>query len=149
WLLYLNASGLAIAVLLIVVLLATAFLSRWLRSTELRFQGFTFTDDRSRQRWEEIRLLPFQVLVPHRPEHMTLAEKEHDVRRKHRLGDDVPLIFVEVVLGDPSEFAQTPLMEVFRDGSAEVIRVSRCTSVAHVLAAICLEFRQVGRPPEV
>ncbi len=31
----------------------------------------------------------------------------------------------------------------------EVIRVSQCASIAHVLAAIALEFREVGRPPEI
>ena len=93
--------------------------------------------------------MPFQVLVPHRPEHETLREKEQAVRRKHRLEKDVPIIFVEAVLGDPSDFYQQPLMEVYREGELEVIRVSRCTSVAHVLAALCLEFREIGRPPEI
>src|SRR5205814_1708619 len=67
-----NASGLAIALAFIAAVFGTAFASRWWRSTELRFQGFTFADEESRKRWEEIRNLEFQVLVPHRPTHMTL-----------------------------------------------------------------------------
>jgi hypothetical protein len=150
-LLYHSMSGLAIALILVALVVATAFLSRWLRSTELRFEGFDFdpNDAHSRQRWEQIRQLPFQVLVPHNPEHVTIQEKERAVRLKHRLEKDVPIIFIEVALGDPSDFFQKPLMEVYREGELEVIRVSGCTSVAHVLAAICLEFREIGRPPEI
>jgi len=31
----------------------------------------------------------------------------------------------------------------------EVVRVSRCASIAHVIAAIGLAFRECGRPPEI
>jgi len=148
-LLWHSLAGPAIALILVLLVVGTAFLSRWMRSTELRFEGFTFADPASKQRWEEIRLLDFQVLVPHRPEHMTLQEKERAVRAKHRLAGDVPIIFIEAELGDPSDFFQQPLMEIHKEGDLEVIRVSRCTSVAHVLAAIGLEFREVGRPPEI
>jgi hypothetical protein len=123
--------------------------SRWQRSTELRFQGFAFADPGSQERWEEIRRLEFQVLVPHRPERGTLADKEKEIRCCHRLAPDVPVIFVEATLGDTSAFYQVPLMEIRKDNGQEVIHVSRCVSVAHVLAAIALEFRLVGRPPEL
>jgi hypothetical protein len=144
-----SASGLAIALAFVGVTVATAFVSRWLRSTELRFHGFAFADEHSQKRWDEIRNLEFQVLVPHRPDYLTLAEKEREVRRKHRLSEDVPLLFIEAELGDPSEFYQEPLMRITSVDGREVIRVSQCTSVAHVIAAIGLEFRQVGRPPEI
>jgi hypothetical protein len=148
-LLWINASGLAIALLFVVILLGTAITSRWLRSTELRFEGFEFTDDHSRRRWEEIRNLDFQVLVPHRPDTMKLLDKDREVRTKHRLANEVPIIFIEARLGDPSEFYQKPTMHVLTEEGKEVIRVTHCTSVAHVLAVICLEFRHVGRPPEI
>jgi hypothetical protein len=144
-----NPAGLAIALLLVAVIFVTAFVSRWLRSSEPRFEGFTFADEASQGRWEEISKLEFQVLVPHRPDHLPLAEKDREIRQRHRLGPDVPIIFVEAELGDPSEFSQTPLMEIIREGDLEVIRVAHCTSIAHVLAAIALAFREVGRPPEV
>jgi membrane-associated protease RseP (regulator of RpoE activity) len=141
--------GIVIAGLFVLVLLLTAALSRWMRSTELRFQGFQFADEASRTRWEEIRQLEFQVLVPHRPDDRTLAEKEEEIRARHRLGADVPIIFIEAELGDPSDFQNEPLMSVVTEKRKEVIRVTRCASIAHVLAAIALEFREVGRPPEV
>jgi len=144
-----NASGLAISLGFIVTLIGTAFASRWFRSTELRFDGFVFVDEVSRQRWEVIRQLEFQVLVPHRPGKNTLAEKDLEVRKRHRIAAEVPIIFVEAEVGDPSDFLQQPLMRVDHENGREVIRVCRCTSVAHVLAAIGLEFSQVGRPPEL
>src|SRR6202043_3054808 len=82
----LNASGLAIALGFIAVVVTTAFASRWFRSTELRFDGFVFADEPSRERWEAIRVLDFQALVPHRPGRNTLAAKEAEMREKHRLG---------------------------------------------------------------
>jgi hypothetical protein len=144
-----NRSGLYIPLVFILVILGTAFASRWVRSTELRFEGFAFADEDSQKRWEEICQLEFQVLVPHRPGGLSLAEKDAEIRARHRLGPDVPIIYVEAELGDPSDFVQTPVMKVEKDEGFEVVRVSRCASVAHVLAAIGLEFRHVGRPPEI
>jgi hypothetical protein len=144
-----NATGLAIAAAFVVTLLATAFVSRWLRSTEPRFEGFSFADERSKSRWEEICRLEFQVLVPHRPGSLPLREKDRVIRRRHRLGPEVPILFVEAEKGDPSDFFNTPLLRVAEEDGFEIIRVSRVASVAHVLAAIALAFRHVGHPPEI
>jgi hypothetical protein len=145
----LELSGFAIALGFVAVLLGTASVSRWLRSTEPRFEGFTFADEATKKRWEEICQLEYQVLVPHRPGPVTLMATEEDVRRKHRLGPDTPIIFIEAFVGDPSEFSHTPLMRIEREEGREVIRVHRCASVAHVVASMALEFRHVGRPPEL
>jgi hypothetical protein len=80
---------------------------------------------------------------------MSLDDKNRDVRRKHRLPSDVPIVFIVAELGDPSDFQQAPTMCIAEENGLEVIRVSRCVSVAHVIAAIALEFRQVGKPPEI
>jgi hypothetical protein len=146
---YLNRSGLAIALAFIVCVLVTALFARWLRSKELRFQGFDFADDYTRQRWDELRQVEFQVLVPHRPGLTTLADKEETTRKRHRLSPDVMIVFIEACLGDPSDFYHKPLMKIEEEVGREVIRVSRCVSIAHVLAAVCLEFTKVGRPPEI
>jgi hypothetical protein len=87
--------------------------------------------------------------VPHNREHSTLAEKEAEIRDHHRLGADVPILFIEPDLGDPSDFFQSPRLAIVREGDHEVIRVTRCTSIAHVIAAVGLAFRDVGRPPEI
>jgi hypothetical protein len=146
---YDNPAGIIIALFFVVVMFLMAALSRWIRSTELRYYGFTFADEESGIRWEQIRRLEFQVLVPHRPDDRTLAEKEAEIRARHRLGADVPIIFIEADLGDPSDFQHQPLMQIVKENGREIIRVSQCPSIAHVLAAIALEFREVGRPPEI
>jgi hypothetical protein len=142
-------SGVAIALAFIAVVFATAILSRWLRSTEMRFSGFTFADDESKARWDEICKFEFQVLVPHRPGLHSLQYKEHEIRTRHRVAPEVPIIFIQAELGDPSEFFQTPVMRVLEDDGRTVIHVARCSSVAHVLAAVGLAFREVGKPPEI
>ena len=144
-----SPAGAIIALLIVGIVFISAGISRWVRCTELRFEGFTFTDEASQARWEEIRQLEFQVLVPHRPGGETLAEKDAKIRARHRLGPDVPIIFVEARLGDPSDFQNCPLMQIVKEDGMEVIRVSHCASIAHVLAAIALEFSDVGRPPEI
>jgi hypothetical protein len=144
-----NPAGAVIALLFVLVIFLSAGLSRWMRSTELRYYGFLFADEVSQKRWEEIRQLEFQVLVPHRADHRKLAEKDREIRAIHRITPDVPIIFIEAELGDPSDFQQQPLMRIDRDNGLEVIRVSHCASIAHVLTAIALEFSEVGRPPEL
>jgi hypothetical protein len=53
-------------------------------------------------------------------------------------------------MGDPSNFYQKPLLKIERDGDLEIIRVSKCVSTSHVLAALCLEMcRDNGIPPEI
>jgi hypothetical protein len=144
-----NRSGLAIALAFVAVVLVTGFVSRYLRAEEPRFEGFTFPDEATRARWEEICKLDFQVLVPHDPSHLSLADKEREIRTRHRLTADVPIIFIEANLGDPSDFYCTPLLEMVEQNGREVVRVSLCNSIAHVIAAVGLAFREVGEPPEI
>jgi hypothetical protein len=144
-----NRSGLGIALAFVGVVVVTGFISRWLRSTELRFEGFAFADADTKRRWQELCQLHFQILVPHRPGRQTLEEKELEIRAMHRLAPSVPIIFIEAELGDPSDFNQAPRMSIEHIEGKEIIRVCRCTSIAHVLAAIGLAWREVGCPPEI
>jgi hypothetical protein len=145
----LNPSGLGIALAFVAVVFVTAFVSRWMRSMESRFESFAFADERSAARWQIICQLEFQVLVPHRAGGSTLKEKETVIRKKHRIAPEVPIIFIEAHLGDPSDFVCEPLLRIDDEDGREVIRVMQCASIAHALAALALEFRKVGRPPEL
>lgn len=142
-----NRSGLVIALAFVAAIFATSLISRWLRSTELRFEGFTFADAESRARWQQFCDMDRLILVPHRPGWSTPAERNRMIREEYLLSPDAPLVFVEVALGDPSEFYQRPRVRVEREGDLEIIRVSSAVSVSHVLAAIALEMAKVGRPP--
>lgn len=141
--------GLKIASFFIAAIIVSSLVSRAARSTELRFTHFDFLDSQSRFLWDSIRHLQWEVLVPHRPGQRSLVEKENLVREMHRLGPEVPVAFIEAQLGDPSEFYQTPIMSVIEENGRFVIKVTRCASIAHVIAALGLELAKVGKPPEI
>jgi len=141
--------GLKIASCFIAAIIVSSGISRLIRSTELRFAGFEFVDTHSRFLWDALKHLEFPVLVPHRPGRRNLEEKERSIRWQHRISPEVPIVFIEAELGDPSEFEQMPLMEVIEAEGRFVISVTRCASIAHVIASIALELSRTGRPPEI
>lgn len=141
--------GLQIALCFIVFIIVSSIISRTIRSTELRFGGFQFKDEQSRFLWESMRFLEFPVLVPHRPGKRSLANKEEIIREEHRLTPEIPIVFLEVELGDASDFYQEPLVEVKQDEGRFILRITRAASIAHTIAALGLEFSKVGKPPEI
>jgi hypothetical protein len=144
-----NPSSILITLLFIVTIIVTSMLSRWWRSTEFRFEGFEFASPDAEQKWDAIRRWEISVLVPHRPGQFSISEKERMIRFRHRIPAEIPIIILMVDLGDTSDFSQRPLLNVCREEARDVLRVSRCVSVAHVIAAIGLEFSKVGEPPEI
>jgi hypothetical protein len=102
--------GIKIAGAFIASIVVFSMFSRTRRSTELRFEKFDFVDDHSRFLWDALRHLEFPVLVPHRPGHHPIIEKDEKIRRVHRLGPKVPVVFVEATIGDPSEFHHHPMI---------------------------------------
>lgn len=138
--LLMRADALLIAATFVVVTLALSIVSRSVRSVELRHEGFEFVDDQSRFLWDTLRHLEFRVLVPHRPGRRSLELKEESIRRWHRLPPEVPIVFLEAEVGDPSEFGSRPRMKVEQDHGRVVLRVDGCVSVAHVVAAVALEL---------
>lgn len=141
--------GLLIAVWFIVAIFGSAFVSRFLRSKEMRSQGLEFVDAQSRFLWDSMKVLEFPVLVPHRPGGRSIRAKEDSIRRDHRLGPEVPVVFLEANLGDTSEFYQTPLMEVIQEEGVFILRVNRCASIPHTIVALALELSKAGSPPEI
>ena len=141
--------GIKIAGTFIAAVLVFSFISRLQRSTELRFEKFDFVDEHSRFLWDALRHLEFPVLVPHRPGHHTIEQKDERMRRVHRLDEGVPIVFVEAVLGDTSEFEQNPLLEVVQEEGRFIVRLRRCVSIAHAVATVALELSKEGKPPEI
>jgi len=141
--------GIKIASWFIIAIVIGSFGSRFKRSTELRFRAFAFTDLNSKFLWDSLKHLEFPVLVPHRPGRRGLVEKEASIRRRHRIPEEIPIVFIEAELGDPSEFHHSPLMEVRQDEGRFVISLKRCVSIAHAIATIALELSHAGKPPEI
>jgi hypothetical protein len=141
--------GIKIAGAFVAAVLVFSIISRTRRSTELRFEKFDFVDDHSRFLWDALRHLEFPVLVPHRPGHHTIIQKDERIRRVHRLGAKVPVVFVEATIGDPSEFHHNPMIEVTEEEGRFVLKLTRCASVAHAIATVALELSKTGKPPEI
>src|SRR5690606_28240345 len=87
--------GIKIASWFIAAIVIASFGSRLKRSTELRFRNFDFADTTSRFLWDSLKHLEFPVLVPHRPGRRALDDKEASIRHRHRLGPEVPIVFIE------------------------------------------------------
>lgn len=141
--------GIKIATFFIVAILVTSFASRIIRSRELRFAGFKLADAESRFMWDTIRHLELTILVPHRPGRRSLANKEAQIRREHRIPRDLMVVFIEVVLADASEFVNEPELKIEQEEGRYIMRISKAASIAHTLAAVALEMAKVGRPPEI
>lgn len=142
--------GMKISGWFIGVLLVSSIITRILRSTEWRFERFHFADDASRAHWDEIRKLGFHILVPHRPGQRSLAHKDASIRLEHRLGADLPLVFIQVSLGDASDFFLEPVMTVHKVEDYYLVQISHVSSTAHALAAVGLELTKNNDilPPE-
>jgi hypothetical protein len=141
--------GIKIASFFIGTILVTSIISRVVRARELRFEGFHFPDAKSRLMWDTIRHLGLSVLVPHRPGRRSLESKEKTIREEHRIPPDVMVVFVEVQLADPSEFAPTPELSVKEEEGRYVVQVKNAASIAHTLAAVALDMSKAGKPPTI
>ncbi|MBO0696916.1 MAG: amino acid transporter [Zavarzinella sp.] len=140
-------AGIKIAACFIAAILVTSLVSRVARARELRVEGFHFPDVRSRLLWDTINHLNLSVLVPHRPGRRSLESKEAAIREEHRIPPTEMVVFVEVELADPSEFAPTPELTVAEQEGRYILRVKNAASIAHTLAAVALAMSKVGRPP--
>jgi hypothetical protein len=142
-------AGIKIASFFIAAILVTSIISRIVRAREPRFEGFHFPDPMSRLLWDSIRHLGLSVLVPHRPGRRKLEEKEATIRKEHRIPPEVMVVFVEVELADPSEFAPTPELRVKEEEGRYVVQVKNAASIAHTLAAVALDMSKAGKPPTI
>jgi hypothetical protein len=144
---YERPDGLHIATFFIGSILITSLISRAMRSTELRVQEVELDDTCqefiSESDSDQIRI------VAHRPGGTGYDQKQIEACETHNLSPE-NLIFLEVSLGDASEFNSASLkVEGERVGK---YRVMRCTSPAipNAIAAILLHIRDTsGKHPHV
>jgi hypothetical protein len=142
-------AGLHMALWFVAVTLLVSVVTRFFRNTELRFRGFAFADEASERLWEDLILQDYPIIVPVRPDGPSLAAKEEEIRKHHRLPREMPVLFLVAELCDPSEFYHLPLLRVAREDGRVVAHFSRCASVPHVIAAAALEVAKQGVVPEV
>jgi hypothetical protein len=141
--------GLKIATFFIVGIVVVSFLSRAIRSTELRIgtvrlglgaQAFIDEDGNRGVR-----------IIAHRPDKRSEQEydkKERQAREDHSLDQGEPVIFLEVAQGDASDFSEDIEVHGVRVGRH---RILRCTSPAipNAIAALLLHVKErTGRLPD-
>ncbi|MFM7245730.1 MAG: amino acid transporter [Planctomycetaceae bacterium] len=142
--------GIIIASIFIGCVMALSFTSRFFRSDELRLKEFRFADPADRMLWTDIVLEgAFRVLVPHRPGSRSLAEKEAEIRRKHRIPESVPIVFLEVHYGDVSEFQNAPIISARQEGTRFIIVARDVVSVSHTIAQVAMEMTKGGAPLDI
>ena len=139
--------GLHIATFFIVAILISSLSSRALRATELRVQRVVL-DNNAREFIDEAKSDVIRI-VAHRPGGTNYMQKEKEVCDLHNIPPD-HLIFLEVKLGDASEFS-SDVFEVqgVRKGKYRVLR-GKCQAVPNAIAALLLHIRDItGQRPHV
>jgi len=144
-----KSEGLIISMFFIAAIMIVSLVSRALRSDELRVVRFRFANEDSRFLWNTLQHLEVPVLAPHRPGGRSLDEKERELRAWHHLSEDIPVVFVEISLGDASDFFQEPVLNISHNGGHFVIQVTHCTSIAPALASLTLALNGKTQPIEL
>ena len=141
--------GIKIAAMFIIGIVSTSLLSRAIRSTELRVA--TVHLDTAAQAAIDA-LAPVGVrIIAHRPDRFTEDEydrKEAQAREDHSLDQGEPVLFLEVVQGDASDFTED--LDV-TGATVGRHRILRCVSpaVPNAIAALLLHIRdRTGRNPD-
>ena len=144
-----KSEGLVISLFFIAAIMGVSLVSRIVRSDELRVVRFQYANNDSKFRWNTLQHVEIPVLAPHRPGGRTLDEKERELRIWHHLDDEIPVVFVEISLGDTSDFFQEPVLDIRHEGGRYIIRVSHCTSIAPAIAALALSLNGTTKPIEL
>jgi hypothetical protein len=134
--------GIKIASWFIVSIIVISLVSRVWRSTELRIQGVQ-PDGAAQRIIDDAAHRAHVRIIAHRPD--TGLPQEYDAklreaREAHHLPPSVPVIFLEIRMGDASDFADTLVVE---GHDVHGHRVLRCTSPAipNAIAALLLYIR--------
>jgi hypothetical protein len=140
--------GVKIATAFIVTIVTTSVLSRVTRSTELRVKSVRF-DEMAERFLHEFGTSPVRIIA-HRPDKGLPEEydrKERVSREEHSLDRSEPILFLEVMQSDASDFEDDVYVRGVEVGRH---RVMRCTSPAipNAIAALLLSIRdRTGRVP--
>jgi hypothetical protein len=132
--------GLHIASVFIALILLSSFISRAVRSTELRVKKVIFDPIATQFIQDDACKVERVSIVAHKPDDIDYMQRERDARETHNLGG--PFIFLEVTITDASEFSSDSV-EVKGVQTADGHRILRCHSAAvpNTLAALLLYIR--------
>jgi hypothetical protein len=137
--------GLKIASFFIAAIVLLSLVSRAFRSTDLRITNVRL-DEAAHRFLDEIAPHPVRIIA-HRPDRGTAEEydrKERQARQDHGIEPAEPVVFLEVMQGDASQFSGHLYIKGARAGRH---RILRCTSPAipNAIAAALLHLRDATR----
>ena len=142
--------GIKIAGLFILTIVIASFISRALRTTELRIETIEF-DEHARQFISEMVEGEIRI-VTNRREEGKLSEyrfKEHEKRIDNHIPSTDPILFYEVELGDASEFKGKLKITGIDVGGYRILR-TRSAAVPNAIAALLIHLRDMtGKIPHV
>jgi hypothetical protein len=147
---YERPEGIKIASLFIGAIILVSFVSRAMRSTELRVEKVVLNDT-AREFLEEARQGTIRIIA-NRPDRGDVDEyrlKEKQERWNNHIPANDPVLFLEVRPGDVSDFAGILKVRGVRVGAYRVLR-TKSPAVPNALAAFLLNARdETGQIPHI
>ncbi|MCA1590460.1 MAG: amino acid transporter, partial [Acidobacteria bacterium] len=144
-------SGIQIALLFIIGIIVTSFVSRALRTTEIRVGVIEF-DEKARQFIDEASAEGEVRIVTNRRETGDVTEyrfKEHEKRVDNHIPSTDPILFYEIELGDASEFAGALKIRGVDIEGYRILR-TEAPAVPNAIAALLMNLRDAtGKIPHV
>jgi hypothetical protein len=143
-------SGIVVAAFFIGFIILASFISRALRTTEVRIDAIEF-DDKAREILNE--LIDEEVrIVTNRRETGDVEEyrfKEHEKRIDNHIPSTDPVIFYEVEIGDASEFTGKLFIRGVDVEGYKILR-TEAPAVPNAIAGLLLNLRDItGKIPHV
>ena len=144
-------SGIQIALLFIFAIIATSFISRALRTTEIRIENIEFDETATRFIDEVVAEGDIRI-VTNRRETGDVTEyrfKEHEKRIDNHIPSTDPILFYEIEIGDASEFSGGLKIRGVDIEGYKILR-TEAPAVPNAIAALLLNIRdKTGRIPHV
>lgn len=144
-------SGIQIASAFILAIIFTSFISRVLRSTEIRIDEIVL-DDAAKAFLEDVETEGDIRIVTNRRETGDMTEyrfKEHEKRVDNHIPSSDPIIFYEVETGDASEFKGKLYIRGVDVDGYKILR-TQAPAVPNAIAALLLHLRDTtGKIPHV
>jgi hypothetical protein len=138
---YERPDGVKIASCFIVAIVAASLFSRAIRSTEMRITAVELSPN-ARDFLEEVVQESVRIIA-HRPDKRTEEEydrKERQAREDHSLDQGEPVLFLEVMQGDASEFQEDLYVRGVRVGPHRILRC-KSPAVPNAIAALLVHLR--------
>ena len=134
--------GLQIAALFVVAIVATSIISRVWRIRELRVSEIELNDAAARWIRESARRGAIRIIAHDTDDRFPreYAEKQREQRACNHIPDDAPVMFLEVRVRDPSEFATRMRVRGMQIGPHRVLR-TEAASIPNAIAAFLLHVR--------